>query len=67
MIDRRQSGQQPRSYTSYEEYLNHFYGASGKEDRSKLNLEASFGERLAKRVLEIEATESRREKNPEST
>ena len=49
--------EQQRSYKSYEEYLNHFYGATTGQDSSRLSLEASFGKRLARRVFEVEATE----------
>jgi hypothetical protein len=49
--------QQPRRYNSYEEYLQHFYGATTLNEYTILNLEASFGKKLAKRVLEVEANE----------
>jgi len=53
----RIENEQPRSYKSYEEYLIHFYGTAAEQDSNRLNLEASFGKRLVKRVLEVEATE----------
>jgi hypothetical protein len=57
MIDRIENEERQRSYKSYEEYLRHFYGAKAGEDSTRLSLEASFGKRLARRVLEVEGTE----------
>jgi hypothetical protein len=56
-----------RAYKSYEEYLKHFYGDSAGQDTSRLSLEASFGKRLARRVMEVEATEKVQEINNRRT
>jgi len=63
MIERGSNEQRERFYKSYEEYLVHFYGPSTEQSYTTLRLEASFGKRLAKRVLEVEAAE-KRPKNP---
>jgi hypothetical protein len=49
------------AYKSFEDYLRHFYGVSGPS-RLQATLEASFGRRLARRVLEIEHSESDKNK-----
>ncbi len=64
MSDRVGSEEQ-RLYKSYEEYLNHFYGASAGQGSTRQSLEVSFGKRLARRVLEVEATEKTKKRtNP---
>ncbi len=47
---------QESAYKSFDDYLRHFYGTRTK-DNTQAALEASFGKRLAKRVLEVEQTE----------
>jgi hypothetical protein len=49
--------QNQRSYGSYEDYLRRFYGAAEQKNYSTLSLESSFGKKIAKRALEVEATE----------
>jgi len=52
-------------YRSYEEYLRRFYCVTTMSDYFQSHLEASFCKKLAKRVLELEATEKTKE--PEET
>ena len=53
------SVQQKRAYKSFDEYVEHFYG---KNDLGSIaRIEAAFGKRLAQRVLEVEATEQKKQ------
>jgi hypothetical protein len=62
MIEASKSSPASRRYSSYDEYLRHFYGGA-ETVYSADKLEAFFGTRLAKRILEVEATERKKKQN----